>query len=158
MSALPPAIEPLTAARAEEVRRLARDLFAAHGLAGWTFGFNRRKRSLGVCFYHRRAIELSLPFVERNGPAEVRDTLLHEIAHALVGPGHGHDALWRRKCLEVGARPVRCGRAAMPEGRWRARCGGCGQEFHRYRRPKRLHGWYCVRCGEARGTLIWQAT
>ena len=50
---------------------------------------------------------------------QVRDTILHEIAHALVGPGHGHDAVWKRKCREVGARPERCGQADMPEGRWR---------------------------------------
>ena len=62
----------------------------------WSFEFNRRKRSLGLCFHHRKAVELSLHLVEHNGPEEVLDTLLHEIAHALVGPRHGHDAVWKR--------------------------------------------------------------
>jgi predicted SprT family Zn-dependent metalloprotease len=130
-------------------------LLAGFALTGWSFGFNRRKRSLGVCFYHRRAIELSAYLVERNGPAEVCDTLLHEMAHALVGPDHGHDAVWQRKCVEIGARPVRCGQANMPEGSWRAQCGGCGAGFHRHRQPKRKKGWFCRRCGPERGNLVW---
>jgi predicted SprT family Zn-dependent metalloprotease len=129
---------------------------AWHGLHGWTFAFNRRKRDMGLCRYAARAIELSVYLVERNGPDEVRDTVLHEIAHALVGPGHGHDAVWQRKCLEVGARPERCGQADMPAGRWHAHCGGCGAAFHRHRRPRRLGGWFCRACGPERGPLTWR--
>jgi predicted SprT family Zn-dependent metalloprotease len=128
----------------------------AHGLIDWSFAFNRRKRTLGLCVYHRRTIELSSHFVHRNGAAEIRDTLLHEIAHALVGPGHGHDAAWRRQCLAIGARPVRCGVANMPPGHWRAHCGGCGRAFHRHRRPQPLTGWFCQHCGPGRGGLVWQ--
>jgi predicted SprT family Zn-dependent metalloprotease len=141
--------------RQAAVQRLAAELLAAFGLAGWSFGFNRRKRSLGVCFYHRLSIELSAYLVERNGPEDVCDTLLHEFAHALVGPGHGHDAVWQRKCVEIGARPVRCGQADMPEGNWRAQCASCGAGFHRYRQPKRHKGWFCRRCGPERGSLVW---
>jgi predicted SprT family Zn-dependent metalloprotease len=149
-------LDSITAAKAEKVRDLARRLLDAHGLSEWSFGFNRRRRSLGLCDYHRQAIELSLHFIERNGPDAILDTLLHEIAHALVGPGHGHDAAWKGMCSRVGARPVACRRAEMPAGRWRATCGGCGKLIHRYRRPKRLHGWYCVACGEGLGHLIWE--
>ena len=137
------------------VRKLARELLDKHGLHDWAFAFNRRKRSLGFCRYEARTIELSVFLVERNGEAEIRDTLLHEIAHALVGPGHGHGSVWKRKCLEIGATPQRCGQADMPEGRWRARCGGCGKGFHRYRRPKRMKGWFCRSCGPELGTLSW---
>jgi predicted SprT family Zn-dependent metalloprotease len=133
-------------------------LLDAHGLRDWSFGFNRRRRSLGLCIYHRQTIELSVHFIERNGPDAILDTLLHEIAHALVGPGHGHDAAWKEMCLRVGARPVACRRAEMPAGRWQATCGGCGKLIHRYRRPKRLRGWYCVACGEERGQLAWERT
>src|SRR5271165_928788 len=110
---------------------------------------------MGLCAYARRTIELSTYFVERNGQEEILDTVLHEIAHALVGPGHGHDAVWKRKCVEIGARPARCGNAEMPEGRWRASCRNCGRHFNRHRRPKRLKGWYCPECGPERGRLIW---
>jgi predicted SprT family Zn-dependent metalloprotease len=143
-------------ARREAAHGLALCLMALHGLHDWAFAFNRRRRGLGLCRYATRTIELSMFLVDRNGPDEVRDTILHEIAHALVGPGHGHDAAWRRKCVEVGARPERCGQADMPEGRWRACCGGCGGRFTRFRRPRRLSGWFCRGCGPARGRLVWR--
>jgi predicted SprT family Zn-dependent metalloprotease len=150
---------PLSEAPAErlaQVRRLAEGLLAAHGLHDWSFAYNRRKRSLGLCLYGRRRIELSAHLVRHNSRDEIVDTLLHEIAHALVGPGHGHGRRWREKCREIGARPERCGQAVMPPGRWRARCGWCGKDFHRYRRPKRLRGWYCPDCGLVRGRLTWR--
>src|ERR1700722_17840393 len=92
--------------RIRQVRQLAYDLMAQHGLLAWTFAFNRRKSSLGLCLYELRTIELSVFFVIRNPHEEIVDTILHEIAHALVGPGHGHDAVWKRKCQQIGARPV----------------------------------------------------
>jgi predicted SprT family Zn-dependent metalloprotease len=143
-------------ARRLAVRQLALGLMSRHGLLDWTFAFNRRKRAMGLCRYGEKRIELSIHLVDRNGPHEVLDTILHEIAHALVGPRHGHDAVWRAKCREVGARPRRCSDADMPEGRWQARCGGCGQVFSRHRRPKRLKGWFCRPCGPERGRLAWQ--
>lgn len=131
---------------------------AAHGLHGWVFRFNRCKQAMGLYSYHRKTIELSISFVERDNPVEeIRDTILHEIAHALVGPGHGHDKVWKRKCIEIGARPLRYRLADMPEGKWRARCWGCGCQFHRYRRPKRARGWFCRRCGPEVGRLVWKS-
>jgi predicted SprT family Zn-dependent metalloprotease len=141
--------------KALAIQKLARELLDRHGLGDWSFAFNRRRRSLGYCWYDRRRIELSIYLVERNEAVEIFDTLLHEIAHALVGPGHGHGPVWKRKCLEIGARPVRCGQANMPAGRWQAQCGTCGKGFHRYRKPKRMKGWFCGGCGPQRGQLAW---
>jgi predicted SprT family Zn-dependent metalloprotease len=129
---------------------------AQHGLRGWSFAFNRRKEAVGLCVFDRRTIELSIYFVERNPEEEIRDTILHEIAHALVGAQHGHDKVWQEKCSEIGARPERCGHADMPKGRWQAQCGGCGRHFHRHRRPQRLRGWFCQACGPKRGRLAWR--
>ncbi len=137
------------------VRTSALELLAKHGLREWAFAFNWRKRSMGLCVYSSRRIELSVHFVERNDHAEVVDTILHEIAHALVGPEHAHDHVWKKKCVQIGARPVRCGQADMPEGRWRAVCPGCGQNFQRHRRPKKIKGWYCRPCGPTAGELVW---
>lgn len=161
MSALPFRVTGLLPAeprvpRTLQVQALAQGLLASFGLREWSFAYNRRKAAMGMCFYDRRTIELSHHFVERNSHAEIVDTLLHEIAHALVGPGHGHDAVWKRKCVEIGARPVRCGHAAMPDGRWQARCGACGYCFHRHRRPHRMRGWFCRQCGQVRGKLAWK--
>jgi predicted SprT family Zn-dependent metalloprotease len=141
-----------------DARELGRSLLDAHGLADWSVRLCRSKRTLGRCVYDARVIELSVHLVQRNGLEAVRDTILHEIAHALVGPGHGHDAAWREMCRRVGARPERCSSEAdMPEGRWQAVCPACGLRHHKYRRPKRVRGWYCGRCGAEHGKLVWQA-
>jgi SprT-like family len=138
---------------------LALELMVAHGLGHWGFRFNNHRRNLGLCIPPRDGqpgrIEISIFFACANPIEEVRDTLLHEIAHALVGTGNGHNSVWRRKAREIGARPNRCGQAEMPAGRWKATCGGCGKVFNRFRRPKRVDGWHCKGCGQHRGNLVW---
>ncbi len=147
--------------RAAEIREMARRLLSQHGLSEWEFGINSNRRRIGVCFSPSGSflgrIEISSHFAERNSDAEIRDTILHEIAHALVGPAHGHDAVWRAKCAEIGARPERCygDEVEMPKGKWRATCRSCETEYDRHRRPASSMGWYCRACGLPQGLLVW---
>jgi len=135
-------------------RKLALQLMRAHGLDDWTFGFNRRKRSLGLCYYQRKRIELSVHFVVANDAAEVRDTLLHEIAHAMAGQAAGHGPRWKAICEKIGARPQRLDvHAVMPRGKWHATCPGCGKRFTRHRRPQRDRDYACVQCGPQLGAV-----
>lgn len=92
-----------------DARQLAWDLMRQHGLidAGWRFRFDHARRRFGCCHYGRKLITLSRPLTLLNTEPEVRDTVLHEIAHALC-PGDGHGPKWRAKCREIGAKPVRC--------------------------------------------------
>lgn len=147
---LPPSSNP------NAVRDWALAVMAGFGLSEWQFALTRGVRILGVCRHQKHVIGLSRHLIERNSPEEVRDTLLHEICHALVGPGHGHDEVWKAKCREVGCRPERCCTAEidLPEGRWRASCGGCGTVFRRHRRPRPVK-YHCRRCGTERGQLTW---
>ncbi|MBA4186589.1 MAG: sprT domain-containing protein [Planctomycetaceae bacterium] len=148
--------------RAHTIRELSRRLLDDHGLTTWEFGFNSNVRRAGVCFYPTRTeagrIELSIHFAERNTDEEVRDTLLHELAHALVGPGHGHDEVWRAKCQQIGARPDACygEEVDMPRGRWQAKCAACTAVYNRHRRPGNTEGWHCRPCGPQRGRLQWR--
>lgn len=66
---------------------LAETLMAQHGLTatGWTFQIDRATTRLGLCQYGPRIISLGGAYVESAEAAAVRDTLLHEVAHALVG-------------------------------------------------------------------------
>jgi len=142
--------------RALAAEALARSLLSSHGLDTWSFTFNRSKTNMGLCRYAERLIELSLHFVERNSTETIRNTLLHEIAHALAGRAAGHGPAWRAVCLRIGARPERLSLDCdMPEGRWQATCGGCGRLHHRHRRPKWMQGWFCCWCGPQHGKLAW---
>ncbi len=150
--------------RAMAIRDVARRLLDEHGLSAWEFGFNSNVRRAGVCFYPYRTepgrIELSIHFIERNPDDEILDTILHELAHALVGPGHGHDKVWRAKCKQIGARPEACyaDNVDMPLGRWRATCPRCVAEYNRHRRPPLSDGWHCGSCGPRLGKLQWRET
>jgi predicted SprT family Zn-dependent metalloprotease len=113
-----------------EARNLATDLMRQHGLAGWTFRFDRARRRFGSCQPTRRTITLSRALTLLNDLDQVRDTLLHEIAHALT-PGDNHGPRWKAKCVELGAKPERCYTheqvVAPPrrEARYRIGCPRC---------------------------------
>ena len=126
------------------------------GLDGWRFQYNRRLTSMGLCHHGLHRIELSIYLAERNPLEEVLETLKHEICHALVGPRHGHDAVWKSNGDKVGCNPERCGQADMPEGRWRAVCNGCGATHDRHRRPSRP--LFCRGCGLEKGKLTWASS
>jgi predicted SprT family Zn-dependent metalloprotease len=140
-----------------EAKDIAQRLIDFHGLTarGWAFRFNKNKRRLGVCKQDDRRIELSEHYVLRNDREHIIDTILHEIAHALVGTQHGHDDIWKAMCKRIGASPSSCSSTAvMPEGYWQAKCPGCATVFTRHRRPRRLRGRYCVACGPDHGQLV----
>jgi predicted SprT family Zn-dependent metalloprotease len=135
---------------------LAYKLMRENGLIGWKFGLNKNKRRLGVCRHRKRLIELSVDFVSMNTDEEIIDTIKHEIAHALVGPGHGHGPVWKAKARQLGCNPVPCSMdAAMPHGHFQAVCPGCGMIHSKHRCPKVLTGWVCKKCGPVNGKLTW---
>ncbi len=130
---------------------LAQQLLMQHGLAasGWRFALDRAKRRNGCCKYREKEISLSEFYITNNVVELVRDTILHEIAHALVGPGHHHNHVWKAMCVRVGARPVRCkpiGEVVGVQGRWRVACPNCPQTYHMHRRPKYLTNNRCGKC------------
>ena len=139
---------------------LARTLMNEHGLGHWTFQFDRAKRRAGSCSHRRQTITLSPHYVLNNSDEDIKDTILHEIAHALAGPRQGHNKVWKAVCIRIGARPVRCygDHVEMPKGQWRATCKSCKKEFHHHRRPKYITGKYCRRCGPNNGALFYTRT
>ncbi|MFY9262740.1 MAG: SprT family zinc-dependent metalloprotease [Actinomycetaceae bacterium] len=123
---------------------LGRALMDAHGLADWTLVFDRAKKRAGCTRFSERVISLSRPITELCDDAEVRETILHEIAHALVGPRHNHDAVWRAKCAEIGGTPsVRMVDGPQILGAWTGVCPA-GHTVNRHRRPTRAMS--CATC------------
>lgn len=114
--------------------------------AGWEFRWDHAKTRLGACHHRTQTISLSRHYAELNEPAEVMDTVLHEIAHALT-PGGGHGARWKKVAAELGARPVARADArsvVSPAPRWIASCPACDASISRYRRPSTALA--CARC------------
>ena len=123
-------------------RSLALDLMKRHGLSGWQFKFDHARRRFGCCNFTRRTISLSRPLTLLNHEPEVRDTILHEIAHALT-PRDGHGAAWKAMCVRLGARPQRCFHShevVTPPRRpasLQIGCPSCGWWHDRHRRSTR---------------------
>ena len=130
----------------DEALAMARELLAEHGPAGWRVVLDRAKTRAGVCRPARREIGLSAPLARLHAPEEVRDTVLHEIAHALVGTGHGHDALWRATALRLGCSGERTASGPRPAGPWTGTCPA-GHTTTRHRRPARVAA--CGRCSRS---------
>ena len=130
-----------------------------HGLleAGWTFAFDHARRRFGCCNLTRRRITLSRPLTFLNTEAQVRDTILHEIAHALT-PGDNHGPRWRAMCIKLGANPVRCYREhevispPRPPARYKLGCAACGWWVDRRCRPRQK-----LLCAKCRRPVILQA-
>ena len=95
-------------ARLMEVDAQARELMNRHGLADWSFRFNDAEKKLGVCRYREKRILLSRGHAVNGAQDQVTDTILHEIAHALAGPGAGHGPIWKTIARQLGATPKYC--------------------------------------------------
>ena len=111
-----------------------------------------------VCRFGKRQIGLSRPLTELHSEEEVRDTILHEIAHALVGPEHGHDRVWRAKARAIGSSGERCVSLDAPRvvGDWVGTCPA-GHTSTRHRAPQRVAT--CSRCSrrfDLRNLIRWR--
>ena len=127
-----------------EARSLAVGLMAQHGLQDWHVTFDNARARFGVCRPSRRQIGLSRHLTSLSEEDEVRNTILHEIAHALVGSEHGHDEVWRAKALAIGCDGKRTD--DLPEGAegpWQGRCSA-GHVERQHRRPTRVRS--CSTC------------
>jgi predicted SprT family Zn-dependent metalloprotease len=132
----------------QELAELAKAEMTRHGLTGWTFALADTRRRLGVCKYRPKRIEISEFYAANNPVEKVRDTLLHEIAHALAGPAARHGPVWKAVAARIGATPRACDSSpntVVRPGDWQSTCPGCNRTHHRYRRPRSLSGYRC-RC------------
>jgi predicted SprT family Zn-dependent metalloprotease len=91
-----------------EARNIATNLLLKHGLKSWVFDFDESKRRFGACHFKTKRITLSRHLVSLNDKEIVINTILHEIAHALVGREHGHNSIWVAKAREIGCTGDRC--------------------------------------------------
>ena len=132
--------------------RDGRELLNSIGVTDYSLGLDRAKRRAGCCHYSKRSITLSEHYVKLNEWPEVRNTILHEAAHALAGIDAGHGWRWAAKCRELGIKPQRCtdASAVMPEGTVAILCPTHGEVGRQHRMPKRNARSYlvCRQCHE----------
>ena len=134
-------------------KRLIREHEDNSGLkAGWQFAFDLAPARGGSCRYSDQQITLSVTYCLKASKAEIVDTILHEIAHAIVGPKHGHDSTWKAAARQIGCTAERCHRIQHTPPRWHGQCG-CGQQWERQRLSQRIR---TSRCGKCKGNIEWK--
>lgn len=116
----------------------------------WRATYNNRKRAFGVCDYGKKQIELSSLLVPAMSEESIKDTIIHEIAHALC-PGQNHNNVWKAKCIELGGNGKRCGgsdkykdgeagqqKVAQQLAKYTLTCPVCGEKSYKNRKPTKM--------------------
>lgn len=162
-----------TVAQATELadRLIDQHLNPEAGGRRWHLVWNERKNAAGICQYRNQTIGLSRVIIPRMTEEAVRDTILHEIAHALTGIRHGslrygprdrsgrrqrlvHDDVWRGILVSIGGNGSRTWNQEddLEDGEEIPApiTGTCpnGHTTTRHRQPKRV-----VSCGECSRTF-----
>ena len=137
-------------------KKLAEGLVKKHlGNAknSWVFKFDNARKRFGMCQWGggKYVVSLSKHLTLLNDEPQVRDTILHEIAHALDVEDRGysnHDANWRQIALSIGCNGERCyssKEVVQPQMKYTVKCNNCGNESKAMRQPRRSSN-ACGKC------------
>lgn len=83
---------------------VARHLLTKYKLSDWDILLTNSEQYAGTCCKEYQTITLSIPHILNSEYDEVKDTILHEIAHALC-PEPGHGEAWKKLAVKLGAKP-----------------------------------------------------
>jgi predicted SprT family Zn-dependent metalloprotease len=131
-------------------------------LEHWDINFDRAKRRAGICRLTCRTISISLLHVTNNTSDSVRDTILHEFAHAIAFELYkdtGHGKYWKMIAREIGATPKARGNFDLPQAPWLL-VHSCNKTTElikitpRYRRNKKIADYFLNGRPETKGELF----
>lgn len=123
-----------------------------HGLSDWSVCLDDATSRAGLCNYKNKQISLSRLFLRASSEQQITDTILHEIAHALAGFEHHHDAVWRNIAQDIGCSGKRCHERVFSSPRWIVQCpNGCFVNT----RNRRDKGLICKKCKQPIRFVAW---
>lgn len=131
----------------------ARELMDEHGLYFWKLQTDGAKHRLGQCNHNTKTLSFSRVLTEHNPPEMFHDTVLHEIAHALVGvvdDPHGEE--WKAMARSIGIENPQAGAddVYLPDSsyRYEGDCGGDHSRHDEFRRHRlsRKRTFLCATC------------
>ena len=123
---------------------LARSEMDKYVLCNWKLELDYAKVRAGACHFTEKKISFSRHFLKNADQLDINDTILHEIAHALVGPKHGHDRVWKNMAKKIGCSAKRCHTLEFSEYKWIRFCTNYCWEQKVHRRKLNL---ICKKCG-----------
>lgn len=132
--------------------RIAKSVLQQNGLNDWSLSVNSRAKSRHAqCNYTDKIIEFSRKTLTEEYPTrDFLNTVYHEVAHAIVGPGHGHDRVWREKHISLGGNGMTRSTINLNKNSDYKYVGICprNSEHKRYkhRRSAKMFGISCGQC------------
>lgn len=135
--------DQLVADKLEAVTSRAKELLNEHELDGWGVTFNYSRDTVAVASHKNKTISYSKYFVVSAGKEEFDGVTLHEITHALLGPGKGHNYEFRKLCRKI-SRTDKYARASIPTHirKYTLTCDTCGYSGTHNKKIQ----VYCKRC------------
>ena len=140
-------------AQEQATLKKCRKLLRKHGLRDWSACMDDSTSRAGACKYNNKQISLARLFIRNASEQDILDAILHEIAHALAGFEHHHDAVWRRIAREIGCTGERCHNIVFSPPRWIVQCpNGCFTNT----RNRRIRGVVCKKCNQPPKFIPWR--
>ena len=130
----------------KEFLSLARLEMDKNGLLDWRLELDFAKVRAGACHFGVKKITFSRNFLKNSNYDDIQDTILHEIAHALVGPQHGHDKVWKEMARKLGCSAKRCHSLEFSKYKWIRFCPNSCWEQKIHRKNSNL---ICKKCAAA---------
>jgi predicted SprT family Zn-dependent metalloprotease len=130
-------------------------------LLNWVLVKNDRcVRRAGCANFSKLIIEISSLYINETTEENAKDTLLHEVAHALAGHKAGHGNEWKKIALQIGCTAQRCHTVNFGTEKAKA-IGSCNciekDKFTFFKMTKKiknhLQGVNKLRCRECKSTL-----
>ena len=137
----------------DDAKKMARELLDQHGFDYVQIEIsNRMKRTLGLACFKRgkpEVLKLQAHYICNNSTQDIKDTILHEIAHFIAGYEAGHNYKWQMACVKIGAKPQRCADNTVDTApaKWKLVCGCCKRNLGERHRRTNMSQRYCRECG-----------
>jgi len=131
-------------------------------LAKWQVSFDNAKRRAGVCRVSTKEISLSKHHISNNSIDVIKDTILHEFAHAIayeIYSESGHGIHWKKIATRLGAIPRARGHFNVPTAPWLL-VHSCSETSvinpisERFRINKKIKNYFLLGRPETKGELF----
>lgn len=132
----------------KDAEKLIQEKMELHELTknGWTYKISSKMVTCaGKCSYKKNTLTFAKNFCTNVEESELINTILHEIAHAIVGPKTNHNETWRKLHIKMGGDGERCHRETFSPPKYLMECTKCQKIWKRYRKP--FDGNYSCSCG-----------
>ena len=129
-----------------ELKTYAVGLLHKHSLDDWKILFNNSMNCMSRCLHDTQSILLSRYLLKLTNE-ELVDTILHEIAHAIVGPEAGHTLRWKEIAQKIGCSGEIYINAKFIKYKHTVGCTNCAYSIGRHRLDRRfLENYVCPKC------------